>query len=143
MHSMLSSLVTGMNEVRASLSQVVTRDDLRALHEAQTAEMQTFVRAETAPLHDGMAQLTEDFKVLAVEALEQSVQVGNLESKFMNLESKVAKVDASSHGNSNNSAAKSGKIEMAHLQVCFKGFSTDTAGERADLIKSFMSSNFP
>ena len=32
---------------------------------------------------------------------------------------------------------------MAHVQVCFKGFSADTAVERADLIKSFMASHFP
>ena len=38
LHSMLSSLVSGMNEVRATLSHVVTRDDLRALHEARSVE---------------------------------------------------------------------------------------------------------
>ena len=50
---MLSSLVSGMNEIRATLSHVVTRDDLRALHEAHSVEMNTYVQAETAPLHAG------------------------------------------------------------------------------------------
>lgn len=51
----VSYLVGGMDEVRATLSHVVTLDDLRTLHQEQTAELQTYVQAELAPVHSGMA----------------------------------------------------------------------------------------
>ena len=49
LHSMHESLVSGMNEVRATLSHVVTRDDFRALHEAQNAEMQCMSKLKQRP----------------------------------------------------------------------------------------------
>ena len=76
LHSMLSSLVSGMIEVRATLSHVVTRDDLRALHEAQSAEMKTYVQA--APLHAGIAQLSTDFQMVAMDAVEHDERIDKL-----------------------------------------------------------------
>ena len=39
LHSMQESMVSGRNEIRATLSHVVTRDDLRALHKEQNGKM--------------------------------------------------------------------------------------------------------
>ena len=50
-----------MHKVRAPLSHVVTRDDLRALHETQSVEMKIYVQSETGPFHAGIAQLSTDF----------------------------------------------------------------------------------
>ena len=75
LHTMLSSLVSGMNEVRATLSHVVTRDDRRTLHEAQSAQMKTYVQAETAPLHANITQLSKDFKMVAVGAVDHDERI--------------------------------------------------------------------
>lgn len=78
-----------MNEVRATLSHVVTRDDLRALHEAQSAEMKTYVQAETAPLHAGIAQLSTDFKMVAMDAVDHDERIDKLETNVTELRKRV------------------------------------------------------
>ena len=81
LHTMLSSLVSGMHEVRATLSQVVTPDDLR--------EMQTYVQAETAPLHTGFSQLATDFQMVAMDAVDHDERIGKLEINVTELQKRV------------------------------------------------------
>ena len=78
-----------MNEVRATLSHVVTRDDLRALHEAQSAEMKTYVQAETSPLHASIAQLSTDFQIVAMDAVDHDERIEKLETHVTELQKRV------------------------------------------------------
>ena len=89
LHTMLSSLVSGMNEVRATLSHVVTRDDLRALHEAQSAEMKTYVQAETAPIHASIIQLPTDFQMIAMDAVDHHERIDKFEKRVSELQNRV------------------------------------------------------
>lgn len=129
LHSMLSSLVSGMNEVRATLSNVVTRDDLRALHEVQTAEMHTYVQAELAPVHSGIAELAGDFRTLASGSIEQHQRIGRMETTLQAMPS---------------SGLPNGpdKNHSANCQISFSGFSNESVSDRARTLREFMRAHF-
>ena len=124
LHSMQESLVSGMNEVRATLSHVATRDDLRALHEAQHAEMQTYVQAETAPLHAGISQLSTDFKTVAASSVEHDGRIEQLESQLRIMRSQLS--DAVSGGK----FGKTNKHDPGLTKVAFLGFPSSLSREQ-------------
>ena len=124
LHSMQESLVSGMNEVRATLSHVVTRDDLRALHEAQHAEMQTYVQAETAPLHAGISQLSTDFKTVAASSVDHDGRIEQLESQLRIMRSQLS--DAVSGGK----FGKTNKHDPGLTKVAFLGFPSSLSREQ-------------
>ena len=139
LHSMLSSLVSGMNEVRATLSHVVTRDDLRALHEAQSAEMKTYVQAETAPLHAGIAQLSTDFQMVAMDAVDHDERIDKLETNITELQKRVdshSKLSNLQLGAPHGSGAID-KNDPNHCRISFKGFTSESLDSRCDTVKQF------
>ncbi len=58
----VSSLVIGVNELRAAMPQVVTRDDLRAIQEKQREEFQTIVYSQVEPLKETIKTTVEPLK---------------------------------------------------------------------------------
>ena len=116
LHTMLSSLVSGMNEVRATLSHVVTRDDLRTLHEAQSAEMKTYVQAETAPLHANITQLSKDFKMVAVGAVDHDERIEKMEAQIKSMREQLAGAVASKN------FGKGNKNDPGFTKIAFLGF---------------------
>ena len=137
LHTMLSSLVSGMNEVRATLSHVVTRDDLRALHEAQSAEMKTYVQAETAPLHAGFSQLATDFQMVAMDAVDHDERIGKLEINVTELQKRV-----DSQTSIDKQTRNSPDVSFTKLAV--KKFPENASlEERLGSMREFMNQHFP
>ena len=58
-------------------------------YEAQNAEMQVYVQAETAPLHAGIAQLSADFKMVAVSSVEHDDRIEQLEQQLRIMRSQL------------------------------------------------------
>ena len=51
--------------------------------------MKTYVQAETAPLHAGIAQLSTDFQMVAMDAVDHDERIDKLETNITELQKRV------------------------------------------------------
>ena len=63
----MQAILDGVNEIRAT---AVTRATLREFQQLQSEEMRTFVRAETAPLHNAVGQLSQEVVQLRTRVVQ-------------------------------------------------------------------------
>ncbi len=85
-----AALLRGVNELRST---VVTRDALAHFYELQSQEMQTYVSAETAPLHDAVGRLGHDTQQLSRDAVAQFDRVGRLETQVEAIQGAIPNLD--------------------------------------------------
>ncbi len=92
-----AALLRGVNELRST---VVTRDALAHFYELQSQEMQTYVSAETAPLHDAVGRLGHDTqhlndKLIAVQQNQviEFDRVGRLETQVEAIQGAIPNLD--------------------------------------------------
>ncbi len=95
LHGVLSQLVVGMNEVRSSLSTLVTREDFKDLAATQREEMHTYVDSRFEPLREeveevkahtatqeDLAELKEKYDKLVLRITELEAAPGSKASKL-------------------------------------------------------------
>ena len=102
--------MTGTNEVRATLSHDVTRDDLRDIFAAQSAEMKTYVRSKAEPLQDGLAQVSDDVQSVGAVTVEHANRIDGIAS---------LKDSLRSTGFSSATKTISRDIDLSHLRESF------------------------
>ncbi len=127
---LLGQLVTGMNEVRDTLTGLVTRADLKDLAEQQRQEMHTYVDA----VEDKMIREVEGVKEKAVTKEEHA----ELIEKYARLASRVDELEQGS-GNKR----RPNPSDAANFQIAFKGFDKEGSDARIEELTSFMQQNFP
>ncbi len=126
----LQAILAGVNEIRAT---AVTQQTLREFYALQRAEYQTYVQAENAPLHEGMAQLNRSFAVLAKDAFETYDRLGKLESR----------VEAGHPSGASSSEPGPELHDPARRRVAFTNFpSNTTITERIEAMDTFMTTHF-
>ncbi len=114
----MQAILDGVNELRAN---TVTRATLREFQQLQSEEMRTFVRAETAPLHNAVGQLNDDVSQIRA-------QVAVLEA-------------GSSPG---ETVPGPNPFDPALRQVTFADFpGSATTASRIAAMEQFMQANFP
>ncbi len=124
----LTAILEGVNEIRKT---VVTKETLNEFYALQRAEYQTYVQAETAPLHDGFQRLSSNFTALAKDSFEQFDRVGRLESRM------------DSWAASSGSEPGPDLNDVARRQVAFIGFGEATTfTERIAAMDAFMATHF-
>ncbi len=118
-----AALLRGVNELRST---VVTRDALAHFYELQSQEMQTYVSAETAPLHNAVGRLGHDTQQLSRDAVQQFDRIGRLESRFDALK-----------------VAGPRKDDSSFRKLAFKGIPGNiSAIERIRTIEEWMATHF-
>ena len=115
------ALLRGVNELRSS---VVTRDSLTQFYQLQRDEMQTFVAAETAPLHSGLARVAGDVELLSKDVVINSEKIGKLETTVRSL--------------SVGAGGRPDRNDVNHCRIAFKGFTTESLDVRYDTVKQFV-----
>ncbi len=113
----MQAILDGVNELRAT---TVTRATLREFQQLQSEEMRTFMRAETAPLHDAVGQLTED--------------VSELRAKVVQIEK----------GGGSGGSRRGKGVDDSFQKLAVVGFEANVGMEaRLAAMKTFMETNFP
>ncbi len=119
-----AALIKGVNELRAN---VVTRDALAKFYELQSQEMQTFVLAETAPLHSGLSRVASDVTLLSQTAVKDTNRIDALEARV----------------NSGTGGYARDKFDPAYQRVSFTQFPENILqSEKIRHIEEFMAKNF-
>ena len=119
---MMQAILDGVNDLRAN---TVTKATLREFHELQAEEMRTFVRAENAPLHHVVGQLSENVTNLARDSVTNFDRIGRVESRMDKLEQ------------GGGSRDRPNKADVNHLRIAFKGFSSEGVDDRFETLKAF------
>ena len=126
---MLGQLVTGMNEVRESLSGLVSRADLKDLVQQQRQEMHTYVAA----VEDKVTKEIEEVKATTASKDEFTEMKAKYESLILRVE-ELEKRDGT--GSKTTS-------DPANFQIAFRGFTVETENVRTEALLSFMQYKFP
>ncbi len=125
-----------LNAIKAMRENMIVRDDVRA----DIAEAMQPVHERLDQVEIKSSQALDETKALHERLVTQEKasvmefdRVGRLETSMQAL--RVT-------GPAGSSTSKTGKPDNSHLQVCFKGFTTDTLDGRVATIKQFMEKHF-
>ena len=77
----MQAILDGVNELRA---EPVTNETLKEFRELQTEEMRTFVRAEHAPLHEAVSNVSQSVANLQKAAVDSGASSPRLRSSRAN-----------------------------------------------------------
>ena len=128
----MQAILEGVNELRRTSVTKATLAEFRAL---QSAEMRTFVRAETVPLHNAVGLITQDVGRLAQESIQQFDRVGHLETRADRVEQRLESGVSAPVGPNPH--------DIALRRVAFVGFPPESSvKERIAAMESFMRKHF-
>ena len=112
------ALLDGINDIKSNM---ITRSTLREFHQLQAEEMRTFVRAEMAPLHGAVGQLSDE---------------------MTDLKERVTKVEQ--NGGNPKAPRNARGVDDSFRKLAVVGFDPNVGlEERLAAMKTFMSRNFP